>query len=155
MQDRVKCFAEVQTDDISCSSLICQCCNPIAQLHSFIPTSSTPHPSTVQGDGEWGVGPSHRVQPFINCSSMGPFHGPQLLPEYLLLRRLLSTGWSPHEEPAPAWAPHQLQLPSGHVHLLQHGVLHGLQGRITSPSPAFDVREGSLQRDALQRQGTA
>ncbi|XP_075383056.1 FSD1-like protein isoform X4 [Mycteria americana] len=32
------------------------------------------------------------------------------------------------QQPSPAWALHGLQLPSGHIHLLQCGVLHRLQG---------------------------
>lgn len=29
IQDSVKCFTQVQVDDVICSSLICQCCNPV------------------------------------------------------------------------------------------------------------------------------
>lgn len=29
MLDNIKCFAQIQGDDVSCTSLIYQCCNPI------------------------------------------------------------------------------------------------------------------------------
>ena len=35
MWDSVKCFAQVQVDDVSFSSLIHQCCNPLVELHQF------------------------------------------------------------------------------------------------------------------------
>ena len=35
MWDSVRCFAQVQAGDISCSSLIHQCCNPIVEGHQI------------------------------------------------------------------------------------------------------------------------
>ena len=55
-------------------------------------------------------------------------HGSQVLPENLFLHGILSTGSSSCKEPALAWDLHGLQLTSGHIHLLQLGVLHRLQG---------------------------
>ena len=35
MWDNVKCFAQVPVDDVSCSSLIHQCCNPIVDSYQI------------------------------------------------------------------------------------------------------------------------
>lgn len=72
-------------------------------------------------------------------------HGPQALPEHLLLHRLLFMGCKPCQEPAPAGALCVLQLPSWHVHcsgtdsstgcsvdVCSGVILHGLQGNTCS-----------------------
>jgi len=80
------------------------------------------------------LGASHRLQFFINCSSMGPFHRLQssrnrllqqgspivshALLENLLQHGLISTDNSSYQKPAPVWVLHGLQLCSEHIHLL-------------------------------------
>ena len=55
----------------------------------------------------------------------------------------------PARKSAPAWTPlHWLQLPSGHIQLLRHGVLHGLQVDICST-----VLPCGLQEDKLHHRG--
>jgi len=85
------------------------------------------------------MGPSHRLQLFTNCPSVGPSHGmqsfrnrllqhgsptgSQALPANLLRRGLLSPwrhrSW---QELAPVWSPHGVTASLGHIHLLWRGV---------------------------------
>ena len=53
----------------------------------------------------------------------GSFPWGAVLPE--LLWCVSPTVCSSCQDPAPTWALHRLQLPSGHIHLMQHWVLHG------------------------------
>ena len=95
------------------------------------------------------VSPSHRLQFFINCSSMGPFHGvqsfrnrllqrgspagSQVLPANLLQHGLLSLqGHRPCQELAPVQAIHGVTASFGYILLLRREVLHGLQVDICS-----------------------
>jgi len=70
------------------------------------------------------ISPTHRMQFFMNCSSVGPFCGvqsfsrrllqcgspmvSQVLPENMLLQGLLSMGHSSSHEPPPACALHRV-----------------------------------------------
>jgi len=112
------------------------------------------------------VGPSHGLQFFMNCSSLGPFHGmqsfrsrllqhgfptaSQVLSENLLQHGILflhrSTG--PAKEPASAQASHRV-IASLSIHLLQHGVLHGLQVDICSTVDLHGVQGDSLPHHGL------
>ena len=76
-------------------------------------------------------------------------HGGQFLPENLLQCGLPSTGCRSCQEPPPVWAPHGLQLPSGHIHLLKHGVLHGLQVDIFSTVVLHGLQGDSLPHHGL------
>jgi len=108
--------------------------------------SATPSSSHSSPTPAWGryhgiqyfmncssVGSSHRLWFFKTCSSMGSLHRVQYFRNGLL--HLGSpTGHSSCQERATVLAPlHSLQLPSGHIHLLQHRVLHGLQYLISAP----------------------
>jgi len=68
----------------------------------------------------------------VGCSP-SPSTGSQVPPENLLQRGLLSP-WAQRscQEPAPARAPHEITVSFRHIHLLQHGVVHGLQVDICS-----------------------
>ncbi|KAK4807205.1 hypothetical protein QYF61_024325 [Mycteria americana] len=111
------------------------------------------------------VGPSHGLQFFMNYSSMGLFHGvqsfrnrllqhgsptgTQVLPANLFQHGLLSL----HRSIGPARSLLQRRLPTGSqplsgIHLLWHGVLHGLQVDICST-----VNLHGLQGDNLPHHG--
>ncbi|KAK4807226.1 hypothetical protein QYF61_024346 [Mycteria americana] len=96
------------------------------------------------------VGPSHRLQFFKNCSSMGPFHRVQSFRNGLRQRgsptghrscqkTCSCVGTSPWATvPARSLLLHGLSPQAAasfraHIHLLQRGVLHGLQGWISAP----------------------
>ena len=90
------------------------------QCHSFIPNSSTSSQplECLGGDSIWGLWSVH------NNSSL------RLLPPHTspAPARILSMGLQfLAEKPGPVWCLHRPQFPSGHIHLLQHGVLHRLQ----------------------------
>ena len=78
------------------------------------------------------MGHSHGLQFFMNCSSMGPFHDMQSF-RSTLLQRGSPTGSQP---------------PSG-THLLQRGVLHGLQVEICSPVDLHGLQGDSLPHHGL------
>ena len=92
-------------------------------------------------------GPSHGKQSSTNYSNMSPSHRLQfhellqcgslpqgaVLPANLLQRGLLSLwGHRSCQEPAPVQASHRVTASFGHIHLLRHGILHGLQVDICS-----------------------
>ncbi|KAK4831745.1 hypothetical protein QYF61_018943 [Mycteria americana] len=111
------------------------------------------------------VSPSRGLQFFTNCSSVGPFcrvqscrnrllqrgspTGSQVLPANLLQHGLLSP-WVHRscQEPAPAQASHRVTASFGCIHLLWHGVLHGLQVDICST-----INLHGLQVDSLPHHG--
>ncbi|KAK4831758.1 hypothetical protein QYF61_018956 [Mycteria americana] len=106
--------------------------------------------------------PFHGVQPFSNRQLQHGFpHGPQTLPDNLLLHGLLSTGHSSCQEPVLAWTLHGVIASFRHIHLLWHGVLHGLQVDICStvnlPGLQVDicstVNLHGLQVDSLPHHG--
>ena len=98
------------------------------------------------------VGPSHGLQVFTNCSSMGPFH--MSFPRGAVLQKRTAPAWVPHgvtspaRKPAPARALRRVTASFGHIHLLRRGVLHGLQVDICS---TVDFHE--LQGDSLPHHG--
>lgn len=64
-----------------------------------------------------------------HCSSMGLPRGHRSFQ-----KTCTCMGHNSCQKPAPAWALHRLQLPSGHIYLIQHSVLHGLQcGYLSTP----------------------
>ncbi|KAM9590481.1 uncharacterized protein ACIBXB_005737 [Morphnus guianensis] len=111
------------------------------------------------------VGPSHGLQPFTNCSSMGPFHGvqsfrstllqhglptgSQILPENLLRGLLSPQIRRSCQEPAPAQGSHGVTASFGRIHLLRHGVLHGLQVDICSTVDLHGLQGDSLPHHGL------
>jgi len=86
------------------------------------------------------MGPSHGLQFFTTCSSIGLFHRVQSF-----RNRLLQYGFSTVTGPARNLLQNQFcitsQPPLG-IHLLWHGVLHGLQVEVCS---TLDLH--GLQRD--------
>ena len=52
-------------------------------------------------------------------------------------------------EPAPVWALHGITGSSGHIHLLQRGVLHGLQVDICSTVDLHGLQGNNLPRHGL------
>jgi len=104
------------------------------------------------------VSPSHGLQFYKNCSSMGPFHGVQSF-SYRLLQRGSPTGsqvlpanllqcgvlfpWVHRccQEPAQVQASHGVTASFGHIHLLWHGLLHGLQVYICSTVDLHGLQE--------------
>jgi len=75
--------------------------------------------------------------------------GPQVLPVNLLQHGLLSPqGHGSCQEPAPVWASHGVTVSFRCIHLLQRGVLPGLQVDICS---TVDLR--GLQRHSLPHRG--
>ena len=89
------------------------------------------------------VGPSQGLQFFTNCSTMGPFPGLQSF-----RHRLLQCGSSAGsqvllENLLQRGVPTGSQPPSG-IHLLQHGVLHGLQVDICSTVDLHGLQGDSL-----------
>ncbi|KAK4822389.1 hypothetical protein QYF61_014159 [Mycteria americana] len=87
------------------------------------------------------MSPSHGLQFFMNCSSVGPFHGVQSFRNRLeqsCQQTCSSVVSSLHVSTGPARSLLQRGLskgsqpPLGHIHLLQHGVLYGLQVDICS-----------------------
>ncbi|KAK4810648.1 hypothetical protein QYF61_007385 [Mycteria americana] len=82
------------------------------------------------------VGPSHGLQFFMNCSSVGSFHRVQSFRNGLL-QCGLSMG---------------SQLPSGHIHLLRHGVLYGLQEDICSTVDLHGLQGDSLPHHGLHHE---
>ncbi|KAK4810966.1 hypothetical protein QYF61_014438 [Mycteria americana] len=110
--------------------------------------------------------PTHGRQSSMNCSSMGPFHGvqsfrngllqrgspmgPQVLPATLLQHGLLSARVHRFcQEPAPAQALHRVTASFGCIHLLRHGVLHGLQVDICSTVDLHGLQGDSLPHQVL------
>lgn len=71
-----------------------------------------------------GWGPTHGRQPSLNFSYMGPFHGLQLFTNCSSVGPPEVTSLA--SKPALSEASHTSHPPSG-IHLLWHGVLHGLQ----------------------------
>ncbi|KAK4827475.1 hypothetical protein QYF61_018711, partial [Mycteria americana] len=55
------------------------------------------------------------------------------------------------QEPAPAWASHGATASFGHTHLLQHGVLHGLQVDICSTVDLHGLQGDSLPHHGLHQ----
>jgi len=129
----------------------------VSSLHlvSAAPSSSRSSPTPA-----WG--PSHGRQSSTNCPSVGPVHGlqscrkgllqcggPPALPAKLLQHGLLSH----HGPTGPARSLLQRGLSMGSqpalgIHLLRHGVLHGLQVEICS---TMDLHR--LQWDSLPHHG--
>lgn len=72
----------------------------------------------------------------------------QLLPQNQLLCRLLSTGCSFSQEPAPQGTLHELQLSSRQIHFLSHGILHGLQGG-SAPCGSPWAQDGQCAQPSL------
>ncbi|KAK4827417.1 hypothetical protein QYF61_017847 [Mycteria americana] len=91
------------------------------------------------------VRPSHRLQFFMNCSSVGcspsgtdcssvgPPQGHKPCQQTCSsVGSSLSMGHRSCQEPAPAWASHGVTASFGCIHLLRYGVLNGLQVDICS-----------------------
>ncbi|KAK4827202.1 hypothetical protein QYF61_015230 [Mycteria americana] len=77
------------------------------------------------------MGPSHRLQFSMNCSSMGPFHGCSPSGTDCSSMGPLQCDRT-CQKPAPARALHGVTASVRRIHLLQRGVLHGLQVDIFS-----------------------
>jgi len=133
----------------------------LSHVLSAAPSSSLSSPASVWGPTHGrqssinfsNAGPSHRLQFFTNCSSMGPFH--VSFPRGLVLQEQTAAVWVPHEvtgparKPALVWASlHGVTASFWSMHLLQCGVLHGLQVDICS---TMDLQ--GLQGDSLPHHG--
>lgn len=82
------------------------------------------------------LGPSKRLQFFVNCSPVCPFHLSS--PQGVVLQEWTSPVWitqgvtSPDGKTAPGWAHHVITASFKGIHLLWHGVHHGLQMDVCS-----------------------
>lgn len=112
------------------------------QGEDFSHSSSAPSCGSSYGrqfTTSYNTTPSHRIRFFISCSSLGPFHGVQLL-RIRLLQHGSSMESGPASTPAPAWTPQVLPgawsnagFPVGHSILhastcsrIYQGAVHGL-----------------------------
>ncbi|KAK4820738.1 hypothetical protein QYF61_004419 [Mycteria americana] len=109
----------------------------------------------------------HRLQFFTNCSSVGPFQGVQSFRNRLLRvgpprshkscqQTCSSVGSSLHGATGPARSLLQHGLPTGSqppsgIHLLQHGVLHGMQVDICSTMDLHGLQGDSLPHHGLHQ----
>jgi len=111
---------------------------PLLSRLNFSPDSSPPRSADGWGMGLQSVHNTSGLLMLFRCSVVGSLpwdivlyellqHGSfpwgAVLPE--LLWCVSPTVCSSCQDPAPTWALHRLQLPSGHIHLMQHWVLHG------------------------------
>jgi len=87
------------------------------------------------------VSPSHRVQFFTNCPSVGPFHRVQPFRSRLLQRGSFGQDHKSCQQTCS-------QPPSG-IHLLRHGVFHGLQVEICFTMDLLGLQGHSLHHHGL------
>lgn len=123
------------------------------QGEDFSHSSSAPSCGSSHGrqfTTSYNTTPSHRIRFFISCSSLGPFHGVQLL-RIRLLQHGSSMESGPASTPAPAWTPQVLPgawsnagFPVGHSILHASTCSRIYQGCrwITAPPWTFHGQQG-------------
>jgi len=111
------------------------------------------------------MSPSHGLQLFMNCSSVGPFHGvqsfrnkllqrgSQALPASLLWHGLLSP-WAHRscQDAAPAQAAHRVPASFRHPPALVWTPFHGLQVEICSTVDFYGLQRHSLPHHGLHHE---
>ncbi|KAK4830276.1 hypothetical protein QYF61_009369 [Mycteria americana] len=156
----------MQRDGIGgCGQLITRCLSRSFLLRRRTPLALPLHQRGVPPTADGPPLTLPTLQFFINCPSMGPFHGVQSFRNRLLQPWVPHRVTSPASKPAPVWAPlstspqvlpgacSSVGLPWGtaslrHIHLFQHRVLHGLQVDICSI-----INLQGLQVDSLSHHG--